>query len=66
MFFFSLLFSDTSLLLRKQHVSRPIHAVLYFLLFLQQTSIPLSKCPNIALSTHPLMDTWAASISWQL
>ena len=28
--------------------------------------IPLCKCPIVVLSTHLLMDTWAASISWRL
>ena len=28
--------------------------------------IPLCKCPIVVLSTHLLMGTWTASISWQL
>ena len=33
--------------------------------FLLLRSIPLCKCPIVVLSTRLLMDTWAASISWQ-
>ena len=37
-----------------------------FLFFLWPSNIPLHKWPIVALSTHLLMDTWAASISWWL
>ena len=33
--------------------------------FLLVCTVPLCKCPIFVLSTHLLMDTWAASISWQ-
>ena len=48
--------------------SRSIHMLqrVKFYSFLQPSSIPLCKCPTVVLSTHLLMDTWAASISWQL
>ena len=48
--------------------SRSIHAVrkgkIFF--FLCHSSIPLCKCSIVVLSTHLLMDTWAASKAWQL
>ena len=49
--------------------SRSIHTVakgkiLFF--FLCPKSIPLCKCPIVDLSTHLLMDIWAASICWWL
>ena len=34
--------------------------------FLQLNSIPLCKCPMVILSTHLLVDTQAASMSWRL
>ena len=37
-----------------------------FFSFLCPSSIPLCKCPIVVLSTHLLMGTWAASISWRL
>ena len=37
-----------------------------FFFFLWPSNIPLYKWPIVALSTHLLMDTWAASISWWL
>ena len=48
--------------------SRSIHAVTKgkTSLFLKLSSIPLCKCPIGVLSTHLLMDTWAAFIFWQL
>ena len=32
--------------------------------FLRSSNSPLCKCPIVVLSTHLLMDTWAAPISW--
>ena len=48
--------------------SRSIHTVgkgkVFFFIWL--SSIPLCKFPIVVVYTHLLMDTWAASISWQL
>ena len=46
--------------------SRSIHAVtkVKFPSFLWPSSIPWCKCPIVVLSTHLLMDPWAASVSW--
>ena len=32
--------------------------------FFWPNSIPLCKCPIVVVSTHLLMETWAASLSW--
>ena len=46
--------------------SRSIHAGPKdkFFVFLQPSSIPSCKCAIVALCIHPLVDAWAASISW--
>ena len=45
--------------------SRSFHTVAKVKLSsLEPSTIPLRKCPIVVLSTHLLMDTWAASISW--
>ena len=47
--------------------SRSIHAVTKGkTFFLWPSSIPLCKCPIVVLSTHLLVDAWAASISWAI
>ena len=46
--------------------SRSIHAGPKdkFFVFLRPSSIPSCKCAIVALCIHPLVDAWAASISW--
>ena len=47
--------------------SRTIHTVAKGkIFFLWLSSILLCKCSIVVLSTHLLMDTWAASTSWRL
>ena len=59
-------FSDWLISLSIMFFSRFIHTVAkgksFFLS--QPSSIPLCKCPIIVLSTHLMMDTWAASVAW--
>ena len=63
------LFFSVWLILLSIMFSVSIHTVTMgeiFLFFLWPSNIPLHKWPIVALSTHLLMDTWAASISWWL